>query len=64
MVREGGPLIRDVEFHTVIGSHVDDAKMNLIREQNLAETAQATAQALRRRRNRIMTADAGRIVPP
>ena len=50
---------------TVIASDVDDAKINLLREQNLTETAQSLAQALRRRRRRRhRIVDAGGIIAP
>lgn len=48
----------------VIGTNIDDSKINLVGEQNVAETAQAIAQALPCRRNRIVTTDAGGIVAP
>lgn len=48
----------------IMGTNVDDAKINLIGEQDLAETAQAIAQALPRHRDRIVTPDTSRVGKP
>ena len=48
----------------VIETNIDNSKINLVGEQNVAETAEAIAQALSRRRNRIVTTNAGGIIAP
>lgn len=57
-------LIQEDDLLAIVRTNVNDEKINLIREQDLAETAQAIAQALPWRRNRIVTTDTSWIVTP